>query len=119
MRALFLSILMVVVLMANAQKPKDGTYTYSIAFEEWQGKSLGATCTVVINGDSIKVVHDGTGNLTGKKGDVLSQGIIMKHAKSGKWIVGHSLKDKEAKEIGGCSGGPTIIDFKRKKFWLC
>ena len=50
-----------------SQKPKDGTYTYSIAFAEWQGKSLGATCTVIIKGDSIRVVHDGKGNLTGKK----------------------------------------------------
>ncbi len=102
-----------------AQKPKDGTYTYSIAFAEWNGKSLGAKCTVIIKGDSIKVIHNGQGNLTGKKGDILDQGIIMKHTKTGKWIIGHSDKDKGAKEIGGCSDGPSIIDFKRKKFWSC
>jgi hypothetical protein len=105
--------------LTHAQKPKNGTYTYSIAFAEWQGKSLGATCTVIIKGDSIKVIHNGKGNLTGKKGDILDQGIIMKHNKTGKWIIGHSDKDKEAKEIGGCSEGPSVIDFKRKKFWSC
>jgi hypothetical protein len=120
MRTLFLSVLMTfVALTVNAQKPKDGTYIYAIAFDEWQGKSLGATCTVIIKGDSVTIVHNGTGNLTGKKGDILDQGIIMKHTRSGKWIIGHSLKDKEAKDIGGCSGGPHIVDFKRKKFWLC
>ena len=102
-----------------AQKPKDGTYTYAIAFAEWNGKSLGATCTVIIKGDSIKVIHNGKGNLTGKKGDILDQGIIIRHTKTGKWIIGHSNKDKDAKEIGGCSDGPSIIDFKRKKFWSC
>ena len=102
-----------------AQKPKDGIYTYSIAFAEWQGKSLGATCTVIVKGDSIKVLHNGKGNLTGKKGDILDQGIIIKHTKTGKWIIGHSSKDKDAKEIGGCSDGPSIIDFTRKKFWSC
>ena len=105
--------------LTHAQKPESGTYTYSIAFAEWQGKSLGATCTVVIKGDSIKVIHNGKGNLTGKKGDVMDEGIIMKHAKTGKWIIGHSPKDKDAKEIGGCSDGPSVIDFKRKKYWSC
>ena len=104
--------------VTSAQKPKDGTYTYSIAFAEWDGKSLGATCTVIIKGDSIKVVHNGKGNLTGKRGDIFDEGIIMKH-KSGKWIIGHSIKDKDAVEIGGCSDGPSVIDFKRKKFWSC
>lgn len=102
-----------------AQKPKDGTYTYSIAFGEWNGKSLGATCSVIIKGDSIKVIHNGKGNLTGKKGDILDRGIIMKHTKTGKWIIGHSNKDRNAKEIGGCTNGPSVIDFKRKKFWSC
>lgn len=102
-----------------AQKPKDGTYTYSIAFAEWNGKSLGTTCTVIIKGDSIKVIHNGKGNLTGRKEDILDQGIIMRHTQTGKWIIGHSKQDKDAKEIGGCSDGPSVIDFKRKKFWSC
>ncbi|HEX6915308.1 MAG TPA: hypothetical protein VF145_08705 [Chitinophagaceae bacterium] len=102
-----------------AQKPADGIYTYAMAFAEWQGKSLGATCTVIVKGDSIKVIHNGNSNLTGKEGDILDEGIIMKHAKTGKWIIGHSEKDKDAKEFGGCSDGPAVIDFKRRKFWSC
>lgn len=116
---LILTLLLFVSIISLAQKPKDGTYTYSIAFAEWQGKSLGATCTVIIKGDSIKIVHNGKGNLTGKKGDILDQGIIMRHTKTGKWIIGHNKNDKDAKEVGGCSDGPSIIDFKRKKFWSC
>ena len=104
--------------LSFAQKPKDGKYTYSIAFAEWQGKSLGATCTVIIKSDSVYVVHNGKGNMTGNKGDLIDAGIIMKH-KSGKWIISHSVNDKNADGIGGCSDGPTIIDFKRKKVWSC
>ena len=115
----FVCLFLFTFILTHAQKPKDGTYTYSIAFAEWQGKSLGATCTVIIKGDSIKVIHNGKGNLTGKKGDILAQGIIMKHSKTGKWIIGHNIKDKDAKEIGGCSDGPSVIDFKGKKFWSC
>jgi hypothetical protein len=105
--------------LVHAQKPKDGTYTYAIAWAEWGGKSLGATCTVIIKGDSIKVIHNGKPNVTGKRGDIYAQGIIMKHTKTGKWIIGQSKKDKDAKEIGGCSDGPPVIDFKNKRFWSC
>jgi hypothetical protein len=55
--------------------------------------------------------------LTGNKGDILAEGIIMKHKKTGKWIIGHFPNDVDAKELGGCGNGPTIIDFKRK-IWL-
>ena len=120
MKTLIFSFLLLSIFnVAYGQKPKDGTYTYTIAFAEWQGKSLGATCTVLIKGDSIKIIHNGKGNLTGKKGDIIEQGIIMKHTKTGKWIIGRNAKDKEAKEIGGCSDGPSVIDFKRKRFWSC
>jgi hypothetical protein len=103
---------------ATAQKPQSGTYTYVIVWDEFGGKDLGNTCTVIINKDSIKVVHNGKPNLTGNKGDVLVQGILLKH-KSGKWIIGHSKKDSNASEIGGCSDGPVVIDFKRKIVYLC
>lgn len=104
---------------AHAQNPRNGTYTYAVAFAEWQGKSLGATCTVVIRGDSIKVIHNGTGRLSGKKGDILDRGILLQHQPTGKWIIGHSPQDKNAKEIGGCSDGPAVIDLKNKKWWTC
>ena len=101
-----------------AQKPKDGKYTYAIAFAEWGGNLNRASCTVIIKGDSIKIIHNGTGNLTGEKGEIIDQGLIMKH-KSGKWIIAHNIKDKDAMEIGGCSEGPAEIDFKHRIFWLC
>lgn len=101
-----------------SQKPANGTYTYTIAFAEWNGQSLGATCTVKIKNDSIWVVHNGSKKLDGTKGEVIDSGLITKH-KSGKWIIAHSPKDKNATEIGGCSDGPRVIDFKQKKFWLC
>jgi hypothetical protein len=119
MKTFFFSFLLSLTsFTTHAQKPKNGTYTYKIAFEEWQGKSLNTTCTVIVKGDSIKIVYDGTGNLTAKKGDIIDEGIMMVH-KTGKWIVAHSVNDKEAKEIGGCSNGPLVIDFKKKLVWIC
>ncbi|MFT3912289.1 MAG: hypothetical protein QM737_22875 [Ferruginibacter sp.] len=118
-RLTLLSLVILISTFAFSQKPKNGTYSYKIVFAEWNGKSMGATCTVKINGDSIKIINNGTGKLTGTKGEIMDEGIIMKHKKSGKWIIGHSPKDVDAKEIGGCETGPTIIDFKNKKWWTC
>jgi hypothetical protein len=99
--------------------PPDGTYRFDIAFAEWEGKSMGEKVTVVINGDSIRIIYEGDGSLTNaKKGDVFDQGKIMKH-KTGVWIIGKSKSDAEADEIGGCSGGPTVLDFKGRKYWMC
>ncbi len=119
----FKAALMVAVLLfcfgtSHAQKPKDGVYVYSISFEEWKGKSLGAKCEVIVKGDSITVVHNGDTGLTGRKGDVIEAGLIMQH-RSGKWIIGHREEDKSASETGGCSGGPTIVDFKKRKIRSC
>ena len=99
--------------------PPDGTYRFDIAFAEWEGKSMGEKVTVVINSDSIRIIYEGDGNLTNaKKGDVFDQGKIMKH-KTGVWVIGKSKSDAQADEIGGCSGGPAVIDFKGRKYWMC
>jgi len=100
------------------QKPKNGVYTYDVAFAEWGGKSLGATVLIKIKGDSIYVIHNG-GNLSGKKGDLLDSGIIMKHRKTGKWIIGHHPKDKDLEDLNECADRPSVIDFKNKKYWSC
>lgn len=103
---------------ALSQKPADGDYTYKVAFAEWQGRSQNCTVLVRIKGDSIQVIHNG-GGLSGKKGEVIDSGMIMKHSRTGKWIIAHDKKDRNAKTIGGCTDGPAVIDFDRKVFWLC
>ncbi|HTE24036.1 hypothetical protein [Flavitalea sp.] len=100
-----------------SQKPKDGLYKYSIAFAEWDGKSLNATCHVRIKGDSIYIINDGS--VTGTKGQIMDAGLILKHKRTGKWIIAHRPHDIDAKEVGGCGEGPSVIDFRRKRWWSC
>lgn len=104
--------------IVTAQKPRNGIFQFTILWDEFGGKDLGNTCTVMIDGDSIIAIHDGKSNLSGKKGDILVHGALMKH-KSGKWIIGSSAKDKKANSLNGCDDGPTLIDFKRKTIRLC
>jgi hypothetical protein len=103
----------------SAEIPADGSYRFDIAFAEWNGKSMGEKVTIVIKADSVKVIYEGDGKLTlTKAGEVLTQGILRKH-KSGKWIITESEADCQIEEIGGCSGGPSVIDFEKMKFWMC
>lgn len=98
--------------------PQNGTYTYDLAFAEFGGKSLGANCVVKIDNDSITVFHNG-GNISGNRGDILSAGHIRWHKETKQWIIAESDKDSDADEVGGCSDGPLVIDFRHKKVWLC
>lgn len=109
---------MIIINKLFSQKPGNGTYTYTVAFAEWSGKSFGTTCTVIIKGDSVWVLTDESKSLGGAKGEIIDKGILIKH-KSGKWIIAKSENDKNAAEVGGCSDGPRVIDIKRKKNWLC
>lgn len=98
--------------------PQNGTYLFDVAFAEWEGRSMGVKMTVVIDGDSAKVIYEGRGALTAEIGELIDQGQIMKH-KSGEWIIGTDPSDKDLDEVGGCTGGPAIIDFKNRKYWMC
>ncbi|WP_103071624.1 hypothetical protein [Aquimarina sediminis] len=99
--------------------PPDGKYTYDIAFAEWGGKSMDEKVIVIIKDGVIKVIYDGGGEMISvKKGSVLDEGKILKH-KSGAWIISTKENDIDAEEVGGCSDGPNVIDFDKKKFWMC
>lgn len=71
---------------------------------------------VVIEGNNITVYNSETNPLTG--GKVTIEGIILKHM-SGQWIIGNEDPDKTQEEIGGCTGGPTLIDFEAKVIEWC
>jgi hypothetical protein len=116
------SVLVVICLLsftaaAFAQIPGSGTYVYSIAFAEWGGKSLGSTVTVIISGDSIKIIN--SGSLSGRKGEIIEEGRIIRHRTTAKWIIATKPEDEFAQDVGGCSDGPRVIDFKEKKWWTC
>ena len=50
---------------------------------------------------------------------VIERATLMWHAKTKQWILGHSDTDREAPEVGGCSTGPNVVDFKTRMIWTC
>ena len=119
MRYILFFAFLIIYSHISAKEWKDGKETYTIVWDEWGPGVLESSCIVIIKGDSITVLHDGNKGMTGEKGDVLDKGKIMKHKMSGEWIIGQSPDDVNAEEVGGCTGGPTVIEFKNKIFHGC
>ncbi|WP_344814814.1 hypothetical protein [Flavobacterium cheonanense] len=117
-RLFFLFFMLLSLSFSNAQIPKNGFYTYKIVYVESNGK-LSGICKVLIKNNKITVSRPAAANASDIKYERVVEGIILKHQKSGKWIIGKNEKDKFAKEIGGCSDGPIEVDFKNKIIYLC
>ncbi|MAN27086.1 MULTISPECIES: hypothetical protein [Mesonia] len=93
----------------------QGQFKYEIYFTEFEGKMPNKTCHVLMKENNIIITQDETTNLTG--GKTIFKGIVLKH-KSGKWILSTHYKDKNADEIGGCTGIP-IINFDKQIIEWC
>ena len=94
----------------------QGKMTYELYFAEFDGRMENLPVEIILTGNKIIVYNNEKNPLTG--GKKIIEGILLKH-KSGKWIIGETKTDQNAEEIGGCSGGPTPIDFETKIIEWC
>ena len=105
------------VLYADPPLPiKSGKYTFQHRDAEFP-KSRGFLVKVSIQG--YKVVVTNPKPYGPIPSGVLYEATLMWHAKTRQWILGHSDSDREAPEVGGCSDGPEVIDFKAHIIWTC
>jgi hypothetical protein len=100
------------------QKLKNGTYRFIIRDYEYHGQEVG-TCRVTIKGNRIKAIYTSHGLTNIQTGDVFDEGLLLWHRKTKQWIIGQTPKDAHAKEVGSCSGGPRVVDLKKKVIWHC
>lgn len=70
-----------------------------------------------ISGRHIVLMNDGP-NGTFPHG-VVAKGDLTRHPSSGLWIIATSETDMNAREVGGCSDGPQVVDLKSKIYWTC
>lgn len=99
------------------EHPADGIYDYRIEFAEFVEGAMTEPCQVHFKSDSVFVINMAD-NFLGVVGDTIEAGILTKH-KSGRWIILHNEEDLNVDEVGGCSGGPTVIDITNKIYWMC
>ena len=101
--------------------PENGTYIYEVAFAEWGSKTMGDEIIVVLKDDYITLKVSENSNVVWmglNPGDVIEEGTLRKH-QSGQWIISNDEQDIYLEEIGGCTGGPTIISLENQSIELC
>lgn len=95
---------------------KDGIYQFAHKFAE-QPEIKSIHFVVTIKGQHIKVENK-------EKGDIFPLGLMEEgqlkwHKLTKQWIISTSASDINAKEVGGCSDGPTVVDLVNKIYWTC
>lgn len=95
---------------------KSGEYTFQYRDAEFSNSS-GFPVRVSICGRRIVVTNPKShGSIPA---GIVEKATLMWHSKSHQWILGHRDVDHEAPEVGGCSGGPNVIDFRTRIIWSC
>lgn len=119
--SLILGALLLLSKHPQNEVPANGTYTYEVVFAEWGGKSLGDEIIVVVEDGHAALLISENSNavwMGAKPGDLWEEGTLRKH-KSGVWIISNDKSDVNLDEIGGCTGGPLIIDFENRTIEMC
>lgn len=114
------SLALFIPLSALAQEPKlplrSGTYLFKHRYAEQPAmESFNVRVTLYGNTISVSTLRASPPFPKG----VIAAGKLVWNAHAGAWIVATEDADKFTQEVGGCSGGPEIIDLKRKIYWTC
>ncbi len=94
----------------------SGHYVFQHRFAE-QPSIPSIRLNVTISGTHIVVVNPRASDPF--PAGILAEGELMWHAGSGQWIIGDKSADRSAREAGGCSDGPEVIDLAGKVYWTC
>ncbi|MUV14542.1 hypothetical protein [Noviluteimonas gilva] len=103
--------------MGGAPPPlPDGEYTFHHRFAEHP--SMPSIDMRVRFGEGRIVVTNTTPGTPFPLG-VVAEGQLLWNGKVGKWIIARTPADQEAREVGGCSDGPEVVDLEKRIYWTC
>lgn len=95
---------------------KSGKYVFEHRDAEFPN-SRGFPVQVIIRGNRITIMNPKQYGPIPR--GVIDEAIIMWHVNSSQWILGNDDADRNSPEVGGCSDGPQVIDFKTRIIWTC
>ena len=103
---------------SSAKEPPlpSGRYTFQHRFSE-QPSIPSVALTAVVDGAHIVLTNQSDSPALPK--GVVAEGMLLWHPASGQWIIGNSPADAAAKEVGGCSDGPEVVDLANHIYWTC
>ncbi|MFA7327394.1 MAG: hypothetical protein WC121_12060 [Candidatus Kapaibacterium sp.] len=117
MNRLLIVVILLIGFTTIDSKPVDDGSAYKIEFAEFGVGTMTIDCNVVFNQDSVYIILPDSSFL-GNIGDTIEAGILARH-KSGMMIIQHNETDIYEEEVGGCTGGPSVLDTVEKIYWMC
>ncbi len=94
----------------------DGEYVFQHKFAEHPNMPS-IQLNVIVKGVLVTVINADDSEIFPL--GIIDQGELFWHKGSEQWIIVSFPEDKDAKEVGGCSAGPSVIDLKEKVYWTC
>jgi hypothetical protein len=95
----------------------SGKYELGLRFAEHPTIISTTKFVATIDGYHITVKNEGRTDVY--PAGVIEEGTLMWHAPSQQWIIGQTDADRLAKDVGGCSGGPPVVDLVTFEYWDC
>jgi hypothetical protein len=105
-----------VMASGRSQPISSGEYACHHRFSE-QPNIPSIAVTAKISGRHIVLINSSQSDVFPL--GVIAEGTLMWHRASKQWIIGHNRSDGTAKEVGGCSDGPEVVDLQQKVYWTC
>jgi len=93
----------------------DGLYVFQHKYAEHPNKESILLNVEIKEG---KIIVTNTSDSTVWPKGLVEEGWLFLHF-SKKWIITQGSIDEQAEEVGGCTGGPTVVDFEKKIYWTC
>jgi hypothetical protein len=113
---LIISLLLAVNGFTKDMAISDGEYVFQHKFAEHPNMSS-IQLNVIVKGVLVTVINADDDAIFPL--GIIDHGELFWHKGSSKWIIVYSPEDKDAKDVGGCSAGPSVIDLKEKVYWTC
>ncbi len=108
--ALSATLLGLCACIAAGSKPPLGSGTYTFQHRDAEfARSKGFPVSVAISGFQVIVTNPRAyGSIPSGE---IGRGILMWHVRTRRWVLGRSEADRDAPQVGGCSDGPSVVDF--------
>jgi hypothetical protein len=94
----------------------DGEYLFKHRFAE-QPNMESINLIAIVAGTAITLTNKDRAGVFPL--GVIEEGELFWHKGSGQWIIVSSPEDKVAKDVGGCSAGPAVINLDERVYWTC
>ena len=94
----------------------DGEYVFKHRFAEHPNMDS-IDLNVAIHNTLISVHNESVDSIFPL--GLIDAGELFWHSQTQQWIIVNDEQDRQASDVGGCSGGPGVVDLVAQEYWTC